>query len=98
MKSFTTTIVAVIALQTSSGADAKTWYPDYSKGFVEGICINTSPAPDGVVTHDSQLTCCESSYAGQSSGACIADLQGFPCSLGGCDTINTDLWYPDYSR
>lgn len=80
LKIATTIIVlSTIALLTSgaTAAEDKTrWYPDYSRGFNMSICINTNtaPAPIEIVTYESQLACCETSLAGQSSGACLSSL------------------------
>ncbi|KAL7439514.1 hypothetical protein ACHAXH_005341, partial [Discostella pseudostelligera] len=77
------------------GPDA--WYPDWSLQWNEGKCINTVPRPNNAnPIFASQLACCKSAYAGQSSNACIAALANPPTSgptkLGG-----PDAWYPDYS-
>ncbi|KAL7425472.1 hypothetical protein ACHAXH_000025 [Discostella pseudostelligera] len=73
------------------------WYPGYSLQWSEGKCINTVPRPNNAnPTFASQLACCKSAYAGQTSNACIAALANPPTSiptkLGGLDA-----WYPDYS-
>ena len=34
------------------------WWPDYSRAFNSGVCINKGPIPDGIVTYPSQLECC----------------------------------------
>lgn len=90
-------LATIIALQisavTAGHADTnKRWYPNYSiNDFNKGICITLSPAPAGIVTYESQLTCCKKSYAGQSSGACIISLP---------DSIKATLkkvWFPVYS-
>ena len=35
------------------------WYPDYNKGFIKGICINTHPAPNGIIMFTHQQACCQ---------------------------------------
>ena len=102
MKPFATAAVITTNLQTSvSNADSTTntalWYPNYAKGWNEGVCINDFPAPDGVVTHNSQLACCENSYAGQNSGRCIKDAQRNQTQPS-LAIHSSDVWYPDYSR
>ena len=60
------------------------------RGFAEGICINSYPAPVGIITFKTQQACCENAYAGQSSGACYATL---PDSI--LESLPV-LWYPEY--
>ena len=60
-------------------------------GWNNGVCINLHPAPPPIVTFESQLSCCENSYAGQSSNACLADL---PASV---QASLPTVWFPVYS-
>ena len=58
------------------GPDA--YYPDYTLAWPEGKCINTVPMPSGRPVYTTQLACCKSAYAGQSSGACIKGMVNPP--------------------
>ncbi len=44
------------------------YYPDYTRAWPEGVCINTRPLPSGRVTYSTMLACCKGAYAGQTSG------------------------------
>ena len=60
----------------AGGPDA--YYPDYTLNWSEGKCINTVPMPSGRPVYTTQLACCKSAYAGQSSGACIKGMANPP--------------------
>ena len=60
-------------------------------GWNNGVCINLAPAPKGILTFESQLSCCENTYAGQSSSACLFSI---PAQL--LETLPT-VWFPVYS-
>ena len=53
------------------GGELHVYYPDYTKEFSDGICINTYPLPIGRITFASKLACCDGAYGGQSSGKFI---------------------------
>lgn len=54
------------------------WYKKPYIDWAKGYCINTHPAPIGATTYDSEFQCCKSAYAGQISGACLAQLPSPP--------------------
>ncbi|KAL7439719.1 hypothetical protein ACHAXH_005425, partial [Discostella pseudostelligera] len=73
------------------------WYPDYSLAWTEGKCVNTVPRPNNAnPMFASQLACCKSAYAGQSSNICIAALAN-PPTFSPTKPGGRDAWYPDYS-
>jgi hypothetical protein len=81
---------------TKTGAAGTDYYPDYSRAWPEGVCINTQPIPSGRPTYATQLACCKAAYGGQVSNVCIKGLLNPPTSaptkVGG-----PDEYYPDYS-
>jgi len=54
------------------------WYPDYSKSWDMGVCINDAPLPSYATHYNypTQKECCDNAYAGQSSGRCAAGYLG----------------------
>lgn len=48
------------------------WYPDRNPDYSKGRCINTVPIPQFRVTYATSRECCDRSYAGQESGACLS--------------------------
>jgi hypothetical protein len=54
------------------------WYPDYETQWSDATCKNDYPLPNGRPTYSSQLACCKGAYAGQMSGACLAQLPNPP--------------------
>ncbi|KAL7466879.1 hypothetical protein ACHAXS_007152 [Conticribra weissflogii] len=54
------------------------WYPDYSKSWDMGVCINDGPLPSYATHYNypTQKECCDNAYAGQSSGKCAAGYLG----------------------
>ena len=63
---------------TMKGGPEDAYYPDYTLAWTEGKCINTVPMPSGRPVYTTQLACCKSAYAGQSSGACIKGMANPP--------------------
>ena len=87
-------LFALVAARRIDGATAKTRYvPDYSKGFAKGVCKSSPAVPNGVVSYESQLECCEKSYSGQSSGACLFSLPPDPERA-----AVQEEWYPVYGK
>lgn len=72
------------------------YYPDYSKAWDDGKCINLAPIPSGRPTYSTMLACCKAAYDNQQSKTCIQALPSPPTSsptkVGG-----PDIYYPDYS-
>lgn len=68
------------------------WYPEYTRGFARGVCTSAQTAPDGIITFDSLVACCERSFAGQSSGSCL-----FSKEDEAEETLRT-AWLPDDSN
>eukprot|EP00584_Thalassiosira_punctigera_P016426 CAMPEP_0172546642 /NCGR_PEP_ID=MMETSP1067-20121228/16347_1 /TAXON_ID=265564 ORGANISM="Thalassiosira punctigera, Strain Tpunct2005C2" /NCGR_SAMPLE_ID=MMETSP1067 /ASSEMBLY_ACC=CAM_ASM_000444 /LENGTH=419 /DNA_ID=CAMNT_0013333605 /DNA_START=123 /DNA_END=1382 /DNA_ORIENTATION=+ len=56
----------------SGGLDV--YYPDYSRQFAGGICINDRPLPSGRPSYTSKAACCSAAYSGQNSHACMCDI------------------------
>ena len=82
---------------TTIGGLGLDWYPDYTDVWADGGCTNAIPVPAGRQTYKSQLECCSDSYAGQSSGKCLSELEAPPTTS---PTITGGLgleWYPDYT-
>ncbi|KAL3788581.1 hypothetical protein HJC23_005240 [Cyclotella cryptica] len=48
------------------------WYPDRNPDYSKGRCINSVPIPQFRETYATLRECCDSSYAGQESGACLS--------------------------
>ena len=44
------------------------YYPDYTKAWPEGNCINDRNMPSGRPTYPTMLACCKGAYGGQMSG------------------------------
>jgi hypothetical protein len=60
--------------------ESSMWYGDYNPIWSLGKCVKGSlelPAPDNRPWYYSQLECCQKTYGGQSSGACLEDLSEF---------------------
>jgi hypothetical protein len=71
------------------------YYPDYSRAWPEGICINERPLPSGRPTYSTVLACCKGAYGGQTSGACLASLPN-PPTTSPTETGGLSVYYPDY--
>ena len=72
-----------------SSSDSKVW--------TEGECTdapNSAINPNDRPHYETELECCEASYAGQKSGVCKKDLPDQPTSAP--TTEEYDMWYPDY--
>jgi hypothetical protein len=59
----------------SGGLDV--FYPDYSKAWPQGVCINDYPMPSGRPTYKSKEACCSGAYGGQRDFTCHCDAD--PC-------------------
>ena len=59
------------SVTTSKAVDGK-WYADYSVAWSVGVCKNIFPCPTYITAFfESQMACCESVFAGQTSKTCI---------------------------
>ena len=65
---------------TKTGSEGTDYYPDYSRDWSNGLCINTQPAPSGIPVYATMLACCKAAYAGQMSKFCIKSLPNPPTS------------------
>eukprot|EP00581_Thalassiosira_minuscula_P007690 CAMPEP_0183710126 /NCGR_PEP_ID=MMETSP0737-20130205/5963_1 /TAXON_ID=385413 /ORGANISM="Thalassiosira miniscula, Strain CCMP1093" /LENGTH=419 /DNA_ID=CAMNT_0025938349 /DNA_START=336 /DNA_END=1595 /DNA_ORIENTATION=- len=52
------------------------FYPDYSKAWPEGVCVNARPMPSGRPTYGTKESCCNGAYGGQTSQKCLCDAVG----------------------
>jgi len=68
---------------TNVGNTGTDYYPDYTKSWPEGICINTLPVPSGRPTYSTESACCSGAYGGQTSLACL-------CSVDSCYSCECD--------
>ncbi|EJK76888.1 hypothetical protein THAOC_01324 [Thalassiosira oceanica] len=70
------------------------WHPQYSAGWDGGHCVfeATCNSP----SYSSQLACCKSAYAGQTSGYCLSQLPAPPTTSPTESDFTADFWYPDY--
>jgi len=62
---------------TTTGNVGSDYYPDYTKAWPSGVCINSLPVPSGRPTYSTQSSCCSGAYGGQTSMACLCDAD--PC-------------------
>ena len=60
-------------------------------GWLEGVCQSSITIPSGVISYNSQLECCQSSYAGQTSGACMDSLTPE------VKATLREVWFPIYA-
>jgi len=66
------------ALNTNEGK----WYADYGTTWTDAGCKTTLPHPNyATLFFDTQLECCKSSFAGQTSNACLKGLPDPPTQL-----------------
>ena len=66
------------ALNTNEGK----WYADYGTTWTDAGCKTTLPHPNyATLFFDTQLLCCKSSFAGQTSNACLKGLPDPPTQL-----------------
>lgn len=79
---------------TAGGLDV--WYPDYTKSYAVGECINDSPLPNGRATYPTQLACCKGNYGGQVSGHCLSQLATPPTTSPTTEELN--VYYADRSK
>jgi len=84
------------ALNTNEGK----WYADYGTTWTDAGCKTTLPHPNyATLFFDTQLECCKSSFAGQTSNACLKGLPNpptpLPTSLPTRSPSNK-TWYADY--
>mmetsp|Transcript_26094 Transcript_26094/g.53986 ORF Transcript_26094/g.53986 Transcript_26094/m.53986 type:complete len:453 (+) Transcript_26094:183-1541(+) len=77
-----------------SSVDDIKWFPDWSKAWTDGVCISGAAPPSGY-TFASQAECCLNAYAGQTSGACLADMDSPPTAAP--FTVADLVFYPIYT-
>jgi hypothetical protein len=67
---------------TSGGLDV--YYPDYSRQWSDGECINNRPLPNGRPSYKTQQACCSGAYGGQTSNNCMCQAVGvcYSCNCG----------------
>ena len=61
-------------------------------------CKNDLPlpfTPGGRPTYSSMLACCKGAYGGQTSGACLSQMDSPPTSSPTTSDFEVDFWYPD---
>jgi len=80
---------------TSAGG-LDVWYPDYTKQYAVGECINNRPLPSGRGTYATQVACCKGSYGAQSSGYCLSQLASPPTTSPTMEELN--VYYPDRTK
>ncbi|EJK54291.1 hypothetical protein THAOC_26098, partial [Thalassiosira oceanica] len=73
------------------------YYPDYNTAWDKAACVNTRPMPSGRPAYSTMLACCKGSYAGQTSGYCLSQLDSPPTTSPTSSDYTADFWYPDYS-
>ena len=74
------------------------WYPDRHPNYSEGRCITTLPVPQFRDTYETLRKCCESAYAGQSSGACLSEEETETSSTDTTSTSSTTTIIQFYSN
>jgi hypothetical protein len=72
------------------------YYPDYSKAWPLGSCINARPLPSGRPNYSTMLACCKAAYGGQISGTCLSELPSPPTGSPSTSDFEAAFWYPDY--
>jgi len=72
------------------------FYPDYSRPWPSGQCINDGPLPSGRPTYTTMLACCKGAYAGQMSGNCLMQLPNPPTGAPTNSAFEADFFYPQY--
>jgi len=77
-----------------SSVDDIKWFPDWSKAWTDGVCISGAAPPSGY-TFASQAECCLNAYAGQTSGACLANMDSPPTAAP--FTVADLVFYPIYT-
>ena len=82
-----------------AGPGVTKWYADYGTSWPAAGCKSTTPYPIYATTlFNTQLDCCKGSYAGQTSGACLAGLPAppprAPTNAAGVAAVK---WYADYA-
>ncbi|EJK66245.1 hypothetical protein THAOC_12848 [Thalassiosira oceanica] len=70
------------------------WHPQWSGGWDAGHCAfeATCNSPG----YASELACCKSAYAGQTSGYCLSQLEAPPTLSPTTSDLTVNFWYPDY--
>ena len=81
---------------TSSPTETK-WYPDRNPNYSEGRCITVVPIPQFRETYSTLEECCESSYRGQSSGACLSNGETTTTSTSSFETTSSSSTLQYYS-
>jgi len=62
------------------------FYPDYSKSWPDGVCINDRPMPSGRPTYSDKESCCSGAYGGQTDHTCACDAD--PCYSCKCGSVS----------
>jgi len=66
---------------TSGGMEV--YYPDYTRSWSVGLCINDRPMPSGRPTYTTKDACCSGAYGGQITKTCMCDFNiCYSCSCG----------------
>ena len=81
---------------TSRPTETK-WYPDRNPNYSEGRCITVVPIPPFRETYSTLDECCESSYRGQSSGACLSNGETTTTSTSSFETTSSSSTLQYYS-
>lgn len=69
---------------TSSGG-LMVYYPDYTKGYPDGLCINDGPLPSGRPSYPTKGACCQAAYPDQQKQTCFCDID--PCFSCNCPGV-----------